>query len=281
MKEGLIVKAIAGFFYVLYDGEVYECKSSTKLKQKKQKIIPGDVVLFDLDKLYIKDIKARKSELIRPKIANVSGIILVFSLAEPKMNFGLLDRMLMIMEVNNLESIILLTKRDLCSDEEFNEMLPKIKYYEKIGYKVLYNNNINTKDDLIKELTYDKYILTGQTGVGKSTFLNKMIEGANAKTNEISKVLGRGKHTTRETIFYNLTKKIYLIDSPGFSALDVNLTREQIRDSFIDFQGVSSMCKFNGCYHINEPKCQVKKEVESGEILGDRYINYKKLMEDS
>lgn len=280
MKKGLVIKAIAGFFYVYADGEVHECKSSTKLKKNKQQILPGDNVLFEEENNYIKEILPRENELIRPKIANVLGAILVFSLVEPKMNFGLLDRMLMIMEHNNLKPIILMTKKDICPDDIYEDVSNKMKYYENIGYEVLYNDKINTKEELIDHLKYDKYILTGQSGVGKSTFLNKIVEGANAKTNEISQVLGRGKHTTRETIFYTLDKDKYLIDTPGFSALDIDLSREDIRDEFKDFVELSSGCKFNGCYHINEPDCAVKNAYENGEILKSRYDNYKKLVED-
>ncbi len=281
LKEGLVIKAIAGFFYILYEDEILECKSSTKLKKDKSKIIPGDIVKFDKDEMYIKKILPRKNSLIRPQLANVSNAILVFSLKEPKMNFGLLDRMLMIMEYNNLKSTILLTKRDLLTKKEFDELKDKIKYYKEIGYDVIYNDEINTKKKLLTYLEDDqKYVLTGQSGVGKSTYLNMIIENLNIKTQEISHVLGRGKHTTRESTFYSLENNIYLIDTPGFSSLDLQLTKEEIRDNFVDFVNLSSECRFNGCYHINEPNCNVKKMLQSGEILKTRYENYFKMQEE-
>lgn len=236
--------------------------------------------MFDLENKYIKEILSRKNKLIRPKICNVANAILVFSLTEPKMNFGLLDRMLMIMEYNKLNSIILLTKRDLLTSLQMKELLPKLEYYKKIGYQIMYNNEVKTEEELQKYLmSNEKYVLTGQSGVGKSTFLNTIGNNLDLKTQEISKALGRGKHTTRETTFYKV-KTNYLVDTPGFSALDLNLSREEIRDNFIDFKQLSGNCKFSSCYHINEPNCAVKNELEQGNIFKERYNNYKKLMED-
>lgn len=279
-KTGLVIKAIAGSFYIEYENEILECKSSTKLKKNGQKILPGDNVIFDLDNNYIKEIKPRSSQLIRPQIANVHHAILVFSLTNPKMNFGLLDRMLMIMEYNNLKSIILLTKKDLLTEEQFTNLLPQLNYYQNIGYQLLYNLEIKTPENLLEQLEVNKkYVLTGQSGVGKSTFLNSISTDLNIKTQEISKALGRGKHTTRETTFYKI-KNNYLIDTPGFSALNLNLSKEEIRDSFIDFKKLAIDCKFNSCYHINEPDCAVKKALEQKKVLAIRYKNYLKLMEE-
>ncbi len=280
LREGLVIKAVAGLFYVESDNKVYECKSSTKLKKNKKKLLPGDKICFDFDNRYIKQVLPRGSQLIRPQIANVENAILVFSLTEPKMNFGLLDRMLMIMEYNNLKSSILLTKRDLTTKEQFDNLVTDLKYYESIGYTVLYNDEINTKEKLAKHLVSgQKYVLTGQSGVGKSTFLNTISSELDLKTQEISKALGRGKHTTRETTFYKF-EDTYLIDTPGFSSLDLDLTKSEIRDNFVDFFDLKSECKFNTCYHINEPGCAVKEAVQEGKIIKQRYENYIKLMED-
>ncbi len=280
MKQGLVIKAIAGFFYIYSEGHVYECRGTTKLKRDKQKILPGDEVMFDVDNLYIKEVLKRKNELVRPMLANVRGAILVFSVVEPNMNFGLLDRMLMIMEKNGLSSLILMTKADLCEKEKLNNIYDMLSYYDNIGYKVLWNFQIDTPDMLKKYLSFNKYVLTGQSGVGKSTFLNKMIQDANAKTSEISQVLGRGKHTTRETTFYALDEETYLIDTPGFSSFDIELSKEEIRDNFPDFVKLASECKFGGCYHLKEPGCNVKAKLEEGKILKSRYENYVKFMEE-
>ncbi len=279
LQEGLVIKAIAGFFYLEYNNQILECKSSTKLKKNKEKVIPGDNVLFDLEQKYIKEVLPRKNSLVRPLIANVSNDILVFSLSEPDLNYGLLDRMLMIMEYNNLKSYILLTKIDLLTKEQLDDINKNLLYYEKIGYPLIYNNEVDTKDKLLNKIKpNEKYVLTGQSGVGKSTYLNAMDSTLHIKTQEISKVLGRGKHTTKETTFYKIDNT-YLIDTPGFSSFDLELTKENIRDNFIDFVNLAKDCKFNGCYHINEPQCKVKEEVKKGTILKSRYDNYVKLME--
>ncbi len=280
MKQGLVIKAIAGFFYVYSTGQVYECKGTSKLKRDKQKILPGDEVMFDVENLYIKEVLPRDNELIRPMLANVRGAILVFSVVEPNMNFGLLDRMLMIMGKNGLSPIILMTKADLSEKDILNTVEEKLGYYDNIGYKVLWNNHIDTPEKLKKYLSFNKYVLTGQSGVGKSTFLNKMIKDANAKTSEISHVLGRGKHTTRETTFYDLDRETYLIDTPGFSSFDIELSKEEIRDNFPDFVKLSSECRFGGCYHLKEPGCNVKDKLSEGIILKSRYENYVKFMEE-
>ncbi len=278
MKDGIIIRALAGFFYVLIDGEILECKASKKLKGKNKKLIVGDYVEVDVDAAYITKMHPRENELVRPLISNVQNSFLVFSVTEPVMNFGLLDRMISLMEINGLKTTIILTKCDLLPTEELQELKLKLNYYEQIGYNLIYQGFDDKPTEVTELLSNDKYVITGQTGVGKSTLVNKIIPDLNLQTQEISKVLGRGKHTTREVTFYKYENS-YLIDTPGFSSLDLNFDPEIVRDSFVEFFELSSDCKFNGCNHLSEPKCAVKAKVESGEILKSRYENYVKLME--
>lgn len=278
MKDGIIIRALAGFFYVLIDGEILECKASKKLKGKNKKLIVGDYVEVDVDAAYITKMHQRENELVRPLISNVQNSFLVFSVTEPVMNFGLLDRMISLMEINGLKTTIILTKCDLLPTEELQELKLKLNYYEQIGYNLIYQGFDEKPTEVTDLLSNDKYVITGQTGVGKSTLVNKIIPDLNLQTQEISKVLGRGKHTTREVTFYKYENS-YLIDTPGFSSLDLNFDPEIVRDSFVEFFELSSDCKFNGCNHLSEPKCAVKAKVESGEILKSRYENYVKLME--
>lgn len=278
MKDGIIIRALAGFFYVLIDGEILECKASKKLKGKNKKLIVGDYVEVDVDAAYITKMYPRENELVRPLISNVQNSFLVFSVTEPVMNFGLLDRMISLMEINGLKTTIILTKCDLLPTEELQELKLKLNYYEQIGYNLIYQGFDDKPTEVTELLSNDKYVITGQTGVGKSTLVNKIIPDLNLQTQEISKVLGRGKHTTREVTFYKYENS-YLIDTPGFSSLDLNFDPEIVRDSFVEFFELSSDCKFNGCNHLSEPKCAVKAKVESGEILKSRYENYVKLME--
>ncbi len=276
--KGLVTKAIASFFYVQVDDVEYECRASTKLKRNKQKIITGDYVEFDENECYINSIYPRERELIRPKIANVHNVMLIFSATEPKMNFGLLDRMILVMEKNRLETTIVITKMDLLSKEQIKQIKEQMQYYQSIGYKVFYSQLKGDLKSLEAEIAKDKYVFTGQTGVGKSTLINQLIPSLNLETQEISKALGRGKHTTRELTFYRLNNS-YIIDTPGFSALDINLTKEDIRDNYVDFVDLADQCRFNGCYHINEPNCNVKENITSN-MMQNRYDNYKKLIEE-
>ncbi len=279
MTTGLVIKAIASFFYVEKNDIVYECRASTKLKRNRQKIITGDYVEFDLDEKYIHKIVERDNELIRPKIANVKNDMLIFSATEPKMNFGLLDRMLLIMEKNGLESTIVITKVDLMSKEELMALKTEMQYYQEIGYLVLYSDLNGDVSEIAERIKNDKYVFTGQTGVGKSTLINKLLPKLNLETQEISTALGRGKHTTREVTFYHFNNS-YIIDTPGFSALDLNLTKEDIRDHYIDYVELSPNCRFNGCYHLKEPDCAVKMAVENNPKMQQRYENYQKIMEE-
>ena len=277
MVTGLVIKAVAGHFYVEFEGKVRICNASTKLKQNKQRIITGDYVNFDEKNSYITSVEKRIHELIRPKLANVKDIILVFSSLEPKMNFNLLDKMIVIMEINSLNVSIAITKTDLMSENEITILKKQMNYYTEIGYNVYFINENKDFNRLNEILKITKFVFTGQTGVGKSTLINRLIPDLDLKTNEISKALGRGKHTTREVTFFRYNEG-YIIDTPGFSALTIDYTKEQVRDNFIEFFELSKCCKFNGCYHVNEPKCAVKDKIGQDDNFDRRHINYIKIL---
>ncbi len=280
LKQGLVLRAISSFFYIKVDEEIIECRASKKLKLNKQKILTGDNVVYDSETNYIIEIMPRDNELIRPKIANVENCVLVFSATEPDMNFGLLDRMILIMELNNLKTHILITKTDLITTDEYDELFDKLDYYKKCGYPIFDSNNKTDVEDFKTLLVKNKFVFTGQTGVGKSTFINKLLPNLGLETQHISKALGRGKHTTREVNFYEYQSS-YIIDTPGFSALEIPFSKEEIRDNYIDFRELSINCKFNTCYHDREPECAVKEFIESApDVAKDRYSNYIKLLNE-
>ena len=176
---------------------------------------------------------------------------------------------------NNIKPIIIFTKADLLTEEEKEKIFNTIDYYKKIGYETY----MNTEIEKIKKILKNKVsVFTGQTGAGKSTLLNKLNINLNLKTDEISEALNRGKHTTRHTELLEVEGGL-VADTPGFSALDfTDMTKEDIRDNFIEFNEYRDRCGFRNCMHIHEQKCEIKNKVEDGTILKSRYENYLKFV---
>lgn len=273
--QGQIIKIVSDLHYVSYDGKVYPCKCRGIFR--KEHIVPvvGDYVLFSVDKKLIEKVLTRKNEFERPKVSNIDQAFIVTSLVNPFFSLNLLDKMLVLMELHDVEAIICITKEDLASDSELEKVRKILDYYKKIGYKVVSNREL----DKIKKLIAGKTsVFTGQTGAGKSTLLNKLNPDWNLETGEVSLALGRGKHTTRLVELFSLFDG-KVMDTPGFSALDFNkYSKEEIRDAFIEFNNYS--CPFKDCMHTKEKECIVKKEVISNNILESRYINYLKFIEE-
>ena len=221
------------------------------------------------------EVKKRRNELVRPSVSNIDQLFIITSVKHPNFDTNLLDKLLCIAEFNCIKPIICLTKVDLLNKEEFNDLESYIKYYKKIGYKVLVNTEIND----IKELLKGKIsVFTGQSGAGKSTLLNKLDNNLDIKTNEISLALGRGKHTTRHTELMNICSG-WVADTPGFSSLDfIGMSNSDIRDNFIEFQELRDKCKYKDCMHYNDDHCAIKENVENGNIIKSRYENYIKFI---
>jgi len=273
--KGQIVKIVRDLHYVRYGDDVYPCKCRGKIRNLKQIPLVGDFCIFDKDKLTIESILDRKNEFSRPPVANIDQAIIVTSLVEPSFSSLLLDKFLIIMESNNIEPIICITKEDIASDTIKEEINKYLDYYKKIGYKVISNKSISDIKSILKDKTT---VFTGQTGAGKSTLINKIKPELNLETNEISKALGRGKHTTRIISMFEVNNG-EILDTPGFSALDLNhLSKEEIKNGFIEFKNYD--CPFKDCSHTNENECSIKKEAENNDILKIRYGNYLRLMEE-
>lgn len=278
IKEALVVNAKSSFFYCLIDEEVVECRASKKLKLNKQKIISGDYVLVDIDQDYITELLPRKNYLHRPEVSNVDAAMVIFSATEPKISYMLLDKMLLQMEINGLDTVIVITKMDLLDKQDQELIKDKLSYYQKIGYQVYYKHE--DFDQIKTKIREKKYLLTGQSGVGKSTLINELIPELNIKTQAISQVLNRGKHTTRELTFYPFNEG-YLIDSPGFSSLNLNMSCEVIRDHWREYQVLASECKFNTCFHLSEPGCAIKAQLGQDPMYDQRYYNYQELIKEA
>ena len=273
-KKGLVQKSISGEYDVVYQNKIYVCKPRGVFRHNELNVKVGDYVDFDPNNKIITKIYPRKNDLIRPVIANVDKAFLVISIKEPDLNLNLLDKMISILEYNNIEIIIVFTKNDLLSDSDQIEFNKIKNYYQNIGYKTFLSSLDYFDKGIIDELDSCICVLTGQSGVGKSTLLNNMDKALNLKTNAISKALGRGKHTTRHIELYPVGGG-YLADSPGFGNVNFDDIDElTFSQTFVEFFKVSSDCKYNHCTHVNEPKCCVKEKVASNEILKSRYDNY-------
>ena len=269
--EGKIIKLISNDYTVLSNNKKYICKSRGKFRKLKISPLIGDQVVFDDINNYILEVKKRKNELVRPPVANIDQAFIITSVKHPNFSTNLLDKLIDIIEFNNIEPIICFTKLDLLNKEEQNDIDVYINYYKKIGYKVF----INTQISEIKEQFKNKIsVFTGQTGAGKSTLLNNINPNLKIKTDDISYALGRGKHTTRHVELIELENG-FVADTPGFSSLEfIDMKDIDIRDNFVEFELYKEKCKYRDCMHDKEDECEVKNKVRSGDILESRYQNY-------
>lgn len=274
--EGIIIKNISNDYTVRTNNKDYVCKPRGKFRNLKITPLVGDKVIFDEDNNYILDILKRKNELVRPPVANIDQAVIVTSIAKPDFSDNLLDKLLCVIEFNNIKPIICFTKIDLLTEDEKDDAYKFMDYYKKIGYDVYENNEL----DKIKKIFKDKVtVFTGQSGAGKSTLLNKLDPSLNIKTDEISKALGRGKHTTRHVELINLFGGL-VADTPGFSSLSFHeMTNDDIRDNFIEFNNYREKCAYKDCKHKLEDDCEIKRQLSSQNILNSRYQNYIKFID--
>lgn len=282
MQKGQIIKSLSGFYYVESQGKVYQCRARGKFRKDELKPLVGDYCEFSVENQndgYIFQIMPRKNSLIRPPIANVDQALLVFSAKEPDMNTLLLDRFLILIEHENIHPIICVSKMDLIEEETIKNIMSS---YEKAGYQVLYvSSTQNHGIEDIKKLFKDKItVVTGQSGVGKSSLLNALDIHLKIDTNEISKALGRGKHTTRHVELLKMYDG-YVADTPGFSSLELQIEPVDLAQSYHDFAELSEQCKFRGCLHESEPHCAVKDAVNDGNISLERYEHYLMFLKES
>lgn len=288
MPEGLIVKALSGYYYVQPlaeegpQAETVQCRARGIFKKKGVSPLVGDKVRYMLTENgegTVDEIFPRFSELIRPPIANVETAILVFSVREPALNLQLLDKFLVHIEHAGLDPVICLSKEDLLGASTGDKaLLAQAKeMYETIGYEVIGTSAVSGsgRERLRKLLAGRISVFAGQSGVGKSSLLNSIIPGLHLETNRISAKLGRGKHTTRHVELIPLEGGGFVADTPGFSQLDfLELGVEELGSCFREFREYADQCKFRGCIHLHEPGCKVIEAKESGRIATSRYEHY-------
>jgi len=261
--QGLIIKIISGDYFVKVNEEIIKCKPLGVFRHKKVTPKVGDIV--EVEENTITKIQERKNELIRPVVANIDKVFIVTSLVEPDLNLNLLDRIICQAEYNNIEIVLVFTKVDLTDANKYNNIF---EYYKSLGYRIYLAPN---DFELIKkEIDNNVCVVAGQSGVGKSTLIN-LFDNFNIKTDEISKALGRGKHTTRCSELLTVGNG-YIADTPGFGMVDLDMDLVSLSQSFKEF--FECKCKFNPCLHLNEPHCQVKEKIDNNEILKSRYDNY-------
>lgn len=285
MAEGRIIKALSGFYYVQTEDGVYQCRGRGLFRNQKITPLVGDFVSFDIKNEmegYLINIKPRSNELVRPPIANVDRAFILSSAVEPTFSTLLLDRFLVLIESKDIEPVIIISKIDVLPAESKTNIDHYAKVYEEIGYKVELVSSKEPIDIKGVEEHFNKgvSVIAGQSGVGKSSLLNALKPELQIKTDDISKSLGRGKHTTRHVELLQLFGGL-VADTPGFSALEFNeIELDDLGDCFPEIRELKYECKFRGCMHNKEPKCAVKEAVSQGEMAQFRYDHYLNFYEE-
>ncbi len=285
--EGKIIKGIAGFYYVHVPmtGMIYECKAKGIFRNQKIKPLVGDDVVIDTEEQpagngMITRILPRKNELIRPAVANVDQAMVIFAAAEPDPNLNLLDRFLIMMQKQQVKTIVCFNKMDIVTEGEIALLRDT---YRLCGYEVVFTSMLQKEgiSMLYEKMKGKTTVLAGPSGVGKSTFINLIQPGANMETGNISEKIKRGKHTTRHSELIYVEEGTYLMDTPGFSSLYIDeIEKEELKDYFVEFHEYETECRFIGCNHLNEPGCAVKEALKEHRISRLRYENYVTLYEE-
>lgn len=284
--QGKIVKGIAGFYYIHVAGSgVYECKAKGAFRREKIRPLVGDNVEIEILEEKEKTgniirVFTRSNELIRPAVANIDQVLLVFAVVKPNPHYNLLDRFLVMMEDKLLPVILCFNKTDIAADVQIEELQA---VYGRCGYPMVFTSakeeeNISRIREMLKGKTT---AIAGPSGVGKSSIINLLQPEAQMETGEISQKIERGRHTTRHSELFPIDEDSYIMDTPGFSSLYVNdFEKEDLKHYFPEFIEYEGTCRFHGCDHIHEPGCSVKAAVDAGKIHPVRYRDYVEMYEE-
>ena len=284
--QGKIIKGIAGFYYIYAeDHEIYECKAKGIFRKDNQKPLVGDNVEIEVLDIQEKEgsvtaILPRRNSLIRPAVANVDQAFVIFAMENPKPNFMLLDRFLIMMEKQDIPAVVCFNKKDLADSSELEFLY---ETYTGCGYRVILSSTFqgDGMDEIRQVLKGKTTVVAGPSGVGKSSITNALQENVKMDTGEISKKLKRGKHTTRHSQVIPVGEDTYLMDTPGFSSLYLtDMEEQELKDYFPEFRKYEGQCRFQGCRHIHEPGCAVKEALENHKISSLRYEDYLGLYEE-
>ena len=278
---GVVIRATSGFYFVQCATRVISCKVRGRMKQNRYSVCVGDKVAFTANgegSGTIEEVLPRESFLKRPEVANVNQAILTFAANQPRVDFGLLDRFLVLAELSEIPPVICINKIDMADPEELR---PFLAVYEKIGYPVL---EVSAKTGMginaLQTLLYDKVsVFAGPSGVGKSSLLNVIEPGLRLVTGELSQKIGRGKHTTRCAELLPLSGGGFVVDTPGFSFTEfVEMSPDDLRFQYREFKSHLTDCHFSSCLHYKEPQCAVKQAVQDEKIASWRYDSYLELL---
>lgn len=282
MIEGLIIKGIGGFYYVKTESGIYECKARGIFRKDSFTPLPGDNVSISVaneeDKIgNIEVISPRKSQLIRPAVANINQVVIVIAIKSPQPDFMLLDKLLITLEQKGIGAIICVNKIDLDLKKDYRNI---VESYKKSMYNVIAISSVTGTgfDQLEQTLQGKTTVFAGQSGVGKSTILNKVLDSYVMKIGKVSERIERGRHTTRHAELIELKSGGFVVDTPGFSSFELSgIEANELQNFYPEFHEYFGKCKFTGCMHISEPACEVKAALEKGLLdIGrhERYIQF-------
>lgn len=280
MAEGVIVKALSGFYYVQTDERLLECKARGRFRLDGTSPLVGDRVECSLDthgKGRIDRVFERRNFFIRPAVANVDALVFVAANTNPVTDPFLIDRVSVIAESAGCELIVCINKTDVDPADELYGI------FTAAGFTVVRTSVPDGTgiDALRREIAGKICAFTGNSGVGKSSIMNALSPGLNIKTAEVSEKLGRGKHTTRHVELFDIGGGTYAADTPGFASFDIEMMeiipKEQLQFDFVEFAPYIGECRFNNCAHLKEPGCAVTQAVADGKIMPSRYRSYERL----
>lgn len=280
MIDGIIIKALSGFYYVTTEEGIIECRARGRFRLDGSSPLVGDKVACSLDsngKGRIDKVYDRKNWFIRPAVANIDTLVFIAANTNPITDPFLVDRISVIAAEAGCELVVCINKTDIDPGDKLYEI------FTMAGFPVVRTSAESGEgvEELCALLQGKVCAFTGNSGVGKSSILNVLLPEAEIKTGEVSEKLGRGRHTTRHVELYDLGNKTYIADTPGFASLDVAMTctimKENLQFDFIDFEPYIGSCRFNDCAHLKEPGCAVREAVEAGHISKSRYTSYKRL----
>lgn len=284
--KGKIIKGIAGFYYVHVPGKgVYECRAKGIFRNIGVKPLVGDYTQIDIlsedpKEGNIRAVLPRENTLIRPACANVDQAMVIFALRDPEPNFGLLDRFLLLMQQQGVDTVICFNKQDLASEEEISQVMTD---YAGCGCRLLCvsaqeNRGMEELHDILEGKTT---VVAGPSGVGKSSITNLVFPEAEMQTGSVSEKIRRGRHTTRHSELFAMNESTYIMDTPGFSTIWLTgFEKEEVKEYFPEFLPYFRDCRFGGCNHLKEPDCAVKTALSEGKISRRRYESYVNIYEE-